>query len=72
MLGIFSHNQLKFKKHIENLCKKASFKRHALHRIHKFLTVEKARILADAFINSYFNYDPLIWMFASKLQLIKF
>ena len=55
MLGIVSHNQLKFKKHIENLCKKASFKRHALHRIHKFLTVVKARILADAFINSYFN-----------------
>ena len=42
-----SDNQLKFKKHIENLCKKASFKLHALRRIRKFLTVEKARILAN-------------------------
>ena len=65
-LGIVIDNQLKFKKHIENLCKKASFKLHALRRIRKFLTVEKARILANAFINSQFNYAPLIWMFASK------
>ena len=47
LLGIVIDNQLKFKKHIENLCKKASFKLHALRRIRKFLTVEKARILAN-------------------------
>ena len=71
-LGIVIDNQLKFKKHIENLCKKASFKLHALHRIRKFLTVEKARILANAFfINSQFNYAPLIWMFASKTAITK-
>ena len=35
-LGIVIDNQLKFKKHIENLCKKASFKLHALHTIRKF------------------------------------
>ena len=56
----FIDNQLKFKKHIENLCKRASFKLHALRRIRKFLTVEKARILANAFINSQFNYALLI------------
>ena len=66
LLGIFIDNQLKFRKHIENLCKEASFKLHALRRIRKFLTVEKARILANAFINSRFNYAPLISMFASK------
>ena len=60
LLGIVIDNQLKFQKHIENLCKKASFKLHALRRIRKFLTVEKARILANAFINSQFNYAPLI------------
>ena len=68
LLGIVIDNQLKFKKHIENLCKKASFKLHALRRIRKFLTLEKARTLADAF-NSQFNYAPLIWMFA---KLTKF
>ena len=28
-----------------------------------FLTVEKAKMLANAFINSQFNYSPLVWMF---------
>ena len=71
LLGMVIDNQLKFKKHIENLCKKASFKLHVLCRILKFLTVEKARILANAFINSQFNYDPLIWMFAGKIAINK-
>ena len=71
LLGIVIDNQLKFNKHIENLCKKASFKLHALRRIRKFLTVEKARILANAFINSQFNYAPLIWMFSSKTAINK-
>ena len=61
LLGIVIDNQLKFKKHIENLCKKASFKLHALRRIRKFLTVEKARILANAFINSQFNYTRFLY-----------
>ena len=67
LLGIAIDNQLKYKKHMENLCKKASFKLPALCRISTFLTVEKARILANAFIISQFNCNaPLIWMFASK------
>ena len=67
LLGSVIDNQLKFEKHIENLCKKASFKLHALRRIRKFWTVEKARILA----NSQFNYAPLIWMFANKTAINK-
>ena len=43
----------------------------ALCRIHKFLTVEKARILANALINSPFNYAHLISMFASKTEINK-
>ena len=69
LLGIVIDNQLKFKKHIENLCKKPML--HALRRIRKFLTVEKARILANAFINSQFNYPPSIWMFGSKTAINK-
>ena len=46
-LGIVTDNQLKFRKHTENLCKKTSFKLHALRRIRKFLTVQKTRILAN-------------------------
>ena len=33
LLGITIDNQLKFKKHIEELCKEASYKLHALKRI---------------------------------------
>ena len=40
-----------------------------LNRIRKFLTAWKARILANAFINSQFNYAPLIWMFARKIAI---
>ena len=39
--------------------------------IRKYLTVEKAKLLANAFINSEFNYAPLIWMFANKCSIDK-
>ena len=71
LLGITIDSQLKFKKHIDNLCRKASYKLHALRRIRNFLTVEKAKMLANAFINSQFNYAPLVWMFAGKTSINK-
>ena len=57
---------LTFKKHIDNLVRKAQYKFHALQLIRKFLTIEKAKILGNAFIDSQFNYAPLIWMFCRK------
>ena len=60
LLGITIGDELKFKKHIEDLCKKASYKLHALRRIRGYLVVEKARILANAFFDSQFNYASLI------------
>jgi len=71
LLGITIDNELKFKKHIDELCRKASYKLHALQRIRRYLSVDKARILANAFIDSQFNYAPLIWMFAGKTLLNK-
>ena len=59
LLEITIDNELKFKKHIKDLSKKASYKLHALRRIRGCLAVEKARILANAFIDSQFNYAPL-------------
>ena len=46
LLGIAIDNQLQFKTHIENLCNQVSFKLHALHRIRKYLKVQKAKIIA--------------------------
>ena len=40
LLGITIDNELKFKKYIEDLCKKASYKLHALRRIRGYMTVE--------------------------------
>ena len=71
LLGVKIDKQLKFKSHIEELCRKAAYKLHALRRIRKYLTVEKAKLLANAFINSQFTYAPLIWMFAGKSSIAK-
>ena len=66
LLGAIIDNSLTFKKHIDNLASKAQYKLHALRRIRKILTVGKARILDNAFIDSQFNFAPLIWMFCRK------
>ena len=56
LLVVKIDKQLKFKSHIEELC---------------YLTVEKAKLLANVFINSQFTYAPLIWMFAGKSSIAK-
>ena len=71
LLGVNIDKQLKFKSHIEELCRKAAYKMNALRRIRKYLTVKKAKLLANAFINSQFTYAPLIWMFGRKSSIAK-
>ena len=66
LLGITIDNKLVFKKHIENLCRTAQYKLHALTRIRKYFTLDEAILLGNTFINSQFNYAPLIWMFCRK------
>ena len=62
---------LTFKKNISKLCRRALYKLHTLRRINKYLTVEKAKLLANVFINSQFNYAPQVWMFANKSSIDK-
>ena len=66
LLGVIINKSLTFKKHIEILVSKVQYKPHALRRIRKFLNVEKAKILGNAFIGSQFFYAPSIWMFCRK------
>ena len=66
LLGITIDKKLTFKQHVENLCRKAQYKLHPLRRIRRFLTIEKAKMLGNAFIDSQFNYAPLLWMFCRK------
>ena len=60
LVGIKIDKNLTFKKHISEICRRTSYKLHTLRRIRKYLTADKAKLLANAFINSQFNYAPLI------------
>ena len=66
LLGVIIDNKLNFEEHVTKLCKKANQKLHALARIAKYLNKDKLRVLMKAFIDSQFNYCPLIWMFHSR------
>ena len=58
LLGIPLHNNLKFDKHVSNICSKANRKRSTLTRVAKFLPFKKRRILFKTFIESQFKYCP--------------
>ena len=66
LLGITIDKNLKFTKHLENICKKASAKVTALARLVKIIPFHKKRILMKTFIESQFSYCPLIWMFCTR------
>ena len=71
LLGIKIDNLLTFSNYINNLCRTANYKHHALRRIRKYLSSEKAKLFCNAFINSQFNYTSLVWMFYRKKQYLK-
>ena len=66
LLGILIDSELSFDQHISSICSKASKKLHALGRIATFMPFNKRRTLMKRFIESQFNYCPLIWMFHSR------
>ena len=68
LLGITPDKNINFKRHIQNICHKANSKTKALFRIRKFLNLEQAEILVEAYISSNFRYCPLIWMFCGKMM----
>ena len=47
LLGTTTDYELKLKKHINKLCRKASYKLHALQRIRGYLSVDHARLFAN-------------------------
>ena len=70
LLGIKIDDKLSFKIYIENICRKAKYKLHALQRIRKYLSTEKAKALTlQCFYKQPVYYVPLIWMFAGKLLI---
>ena len=71
LLGLTIYNRLTVKDHVDMLCGTANYKLHALRRIKKYLTVKKAKLLYNAFINSQFNYASVVWMFCRKKDYLK-
>ena len=66
LLGVTIDNNLRFDKHVSNICLKANRKLSALTRVAKFVPFKKRRILFKAFIESQFKYCPLVWMFHGR------
>ena len=66
LLGVTIENKLKFDKHVENICQKASRKLNDLARLVNYMDLPKRRILIHGFFNAQFGYCPTIWMFHSR------
>jgi len=66
LLGVTIDNDLKFDKHVSNICLKANRKLSALARVSKFLSFQKRRTLFKSFIESQFKYCPIFWMFHGR------
>ena len=60
LLGITLDKNISFKRHMQNICHKANNKTKALLHIRKFLNLEQAQVLAEAYISLNFRYYPLI------------
>ena len=71
LLGIEIDNNLKFKKHIHQLVKKAAGQLNFLSRQSKFLNHDAKRIVIESFILANFNYCPLVWHFCSSESMKK-
>ena len=63
LLGITIDRELSFGIHVSNICKIVSRKLSALGRVSSYMSFSQRRILFKTFIQSQFNYSPLVWMF---------
>ena len=55
LLGITLDSEVKFEKHITDICSNASQKIHILSRITSFMSLNKRRLLMKTFVESQFN-----------------
>ena len=70
LLGVCIDKQLNFNEHVSKLCKKGNQKLHALARDSKYLSKDKLRIIMKTFIETQFNYCPLVhhWTINNKIN----
>ena len=65
-LGVKLASNLTLTEHVSTLLKRGNQKLHALIRISKYLNEHKLKLIMKTFIESQFNYCPLLWMFCSR------
>ena len=67
LLGVKIDQNLNFEEHVAFLLKEGNKKLHALMRVSKYITdKDKLKLIMRTFIESQFNYCPLIWMCHSR------
>ena len=62
LLGVTTDSELKLENHIKELCLKVDKKPNAPCCISSSMSLVKSKTLMKVFIESQFNYCPLIWM----------
>ena len=66
LLRIQIDSDLTFDEYISSICNKVAKKINVLSRLVNYMSLDKRRMVMKAFIESQFNYCPLIWMFHSR------
>ena len=66
ILGVLIDNELNFKSHVSELCKKASQKIAVSSRWSSYLRNFEKKLIFNSIIKSQFSYCPLVWMFCSR------
>ena len=66
LLEIQIDSDLTFDEHISSICNKVGKKINELIHLVNYMSLDKHRMVMKAFIESWFNYCPLIWMFHSR------
>ena len=65
--GVEIDNSLKFETPLKEICKKVNQKVYAFGRIRPYLGEQKSKLLLNSVVMSNFSYNPLIWLFCSKV-----
>ena len=71
LLGVELDFMLNFEKQIKNMCMKAGQHLNVLQSLSKFLSAKPRHLIFNSFIQSKFNYCPLVWHFCSKANTEK-
>ena len=71
VLGVTLDNKLNFSHRVSVICTKVARQLNALARISMFLSTTSRMIICNSFINSNFNYCPLVWHFSGKRMVTK-